>query len=92
MPGWHLHYMDDVGMGPYEGSNFTAENVTELAEELEEDGQASSIFAWVVISLFILLNLAAICFLLWHKASEFIYSIQFRINKLNTASDLLLEN
>ena len=61
-------------MGPYEGFNFTAENATELAEELAEDGQASSIFAWVVISLFILLNLAAICFLLWHKASKSIYS------------------
>ena len=84
--------MDEVGMGPYEGSNFTGENATETAEELAEDGQASSIFAWIVISLFILLNLAAISFLLWHKASEFIYSIQFRIDKLNTESDLLLEN
>ena len=61
-------------MGPNEGFNFTAENVTELAEELAEDGQASSIFAWIVISLFILLNLAAICLLMYNKASEFICS------------------
>ena len=62
--------MDDVGMGPYEGSNLTVENATELVE----DGQAPTIFAWVVISLFILLNIAAICLLSYFKASKSIYS------------------
>ena len=57
--------MDDVGpLWEHGGSNFTAENSTKL------DNQAWATFAWVVMSLFILLNLVVIGFLLCSKTSE----------------------
>ena len=72
--------MDDVGMGPYEGFNFTAEN----ARGYQAWAWLSSALAWIFISLFILVNLAAINFLLWQKSSEFIcsyfYSYIFALN------------
>ena len=71
--------MTAVGMGSFEGLNDTATNVTKAVAEVFNDtssenategGEAATIFAWVVIDLFVLLNLVAIGFNLWHKRSE----------------------
>ncbi len=71
--------MTAAGMGPFEGLNHTATNVTKAGaegcnqtslENATEGVDASIIFLFIVVYPFVLLNLAAIGFLLWRKKSE----------------------
>ena len=71
--------MTAAGIGPFEGLNHTATNVTKAVAEVfdetssenpREGGEAATIFAWVVIGLFVLLNVVAILFLFCEKLSK----------------------